>query len=358
MNTFDAKIYKDIGNTLSSHIQQWCGADASFDQNQTPEVRSFGHSFIARYLVNGTQPQVVLVKIAHRPNQTDLQKALEDDFLRKLTRDEMSQLQATWDAFQKLADPSLTTAQPLTYLDQWNAIVMLEVDAHSLRSLLVSPKIGFSQPEASAAFIKHLQKTAQWLRHYHEKVGDMKIIPSSRKLMTERLEKISQDIANHLGTRFEAQENLSMLKAQIETISGLEPIAQLHGDFHCSNILVTSKNQICVLDPLAFSSSKMSVYYDLAVLLVDLHLKPIPILTGGLFTRKFLEQSQRAIIESYFQPGEFSQPLLNFYCACEVMFKLSMDERDFIRRKKLQTFAPLIRPVYTRYMKNLIKRFT
>ena len=356
MNKFNSQVFQEIAVALSTHIHQWCGTNASFDQNQIPEVRTFGHSFIARYLVSGGPAQAVLVKIAHRANQSDLQAALEDEFLRKLTRAEMSQLQATWDAFQKLGDPNLTAIQPLEYLDQWNAIVMLEVNAKSLRSQLVSPKIGFSQPEATTQFIQHLRKASQWLRYYHENVGHGKIMPASKTLMKERLEKISQDVANHLGTRFAAQENLAALKAQIETMDGMELIAQQHGDFHCSNILFTPQNQICILDPRA-ESNQMSVYIDLATLIVDLYLKPIPMFTGGFFTRRFLDQSQHAIVENYFKPGEFSQPLLNFYCACEVMFKWSMDERDFVRRKNLRRLAPLIRIFHTSYMRRLVKHF-
>lgn len=356
MNKLDNKIFKDIAIELAKSAPDWCGAGAHFDATQTPQVRSFGHSFIARYLITGSKPQVILVKIAHSPNQSDLQAALENESLRALAQDEMTQLQATWQAFQELGDPDLIAVQPLAYLPAWNAIVMFEVEGQTLRNRLVSPLIGFSQPQASAQLIQHLRKSSQWLWHYHNHVGGSQTGLASKPLMQARLDKISEDVTVRLGLHLDAPNYLSAIKSHMDTVSGMEPVAQLHGDFHCTNIIVTPRGQICVLDPRA-NSSRQSVYNELATLLIDMHLKPIPILTGGRFTQTFLDQSRQAIVESYFKPGEFSQSLLDFYCACEAIFKWSMDERDFIHRKNMRMLAPLARPILTRYMHQLVSRF-
>lgn len=357
MNQFESKVFKDIAERLAVSIPEWCGAEASFDKTQEPTVRSFAHSFIARYLVTGPKELHILVKIAHRPNQTDLQDALESDFLRKLTFNEMGQLKATWQAFQQLGDPDLTAVQPLAYLEPWNAIVMFEVKARALRTQIVSPQIGFSQPAASAELIEHLKKAGRWLRYYHHHVGGSQALPVSKQMMQERLDKISQDVDNHLRNNKVAQDALMLIKTQIDSISGLDLIAQQHGDFHCSNILVTPAGSICVLDPRA-DTSHLSIYNDLATLFADIYLKPTPILTNGLFAQKFLKQSRQAILQSYFEVDEFSEPLFNFYCACEIIFKWSMAERDFNRRSSMRALAPLMRPFYTRYMSSLIEDFT
>lgn len=357
-NKLDAKVFNNIAIVLAGSISNWCGKQVLLDIYQIPQVRLFAHSFIARYLVTGSglEPQYVLVKIAHKANETNLQAALKNDSLRILAHNEMNQLQATWQAFQKLGNPDLFAVQPLAYLEPWNAIVMLAVKAQSLRTQLVSPQLAFSQPKASAQFIQHLRKASQWLRYYHNHVGGSLIGPASNTLMQARLDKVGRDVENHLGNRFNASKHLSAIKARMDSASGIELVSQQHGDFHCSNILVSAQGQICVLDPRADTSRK-SVYNDLATLLIDLYLKPIPMLTGRRFAQKFLEESQQAIVESYFKPGEYSQSLLNFYCACEGIFKWSMYESGFVRRKKIRTLAPLIRPVLTRYMRDLIHQF-
>lgn len=356
MNDLDAKTFNDIATVLKKSILEWYGPGAYLDTSRIPQVRSFAHSFIARYIVSGSESQTLLVKIAHKANQSDLQFAINNDALRALARREMHQLQATWQAFKELNDPDLIAVQPLAYLEPWNAIVMVEVQAQSLKSILASPKIGLGFPKASEQFIQHLQKASKWLRHFHDHVGGSQVGAASRTLMQARLDKVSRDVNDHMGTRFDTPKKIGSIKLQIDNVSGLEPVAQMHGDFHCSNILVTPRGQICVLDPRADSSRK-SVYNDLATLLIDLHVKPIPMLTSGKFAKTFLAQSRQAIMESYFKAGESSKSLLDFYCACEVIYKWSMDERDFINSKKMRMVAPLIHPIHSRYMSQLISQF-
>lgn len=357
MNDFDAKVFKDIATALNKSITDWFGISAQFDPNQIPQVRSYRHSFIARYKVGGSNPQIILVKIGRNSTQANLKTSLENDSMWTLAKNEMSNLQAIWQAFQKLGDPDLVAVQPLTYLKPWNAIVMLEVKAQTLRAYLLSPLVGFSQPEASARFISHLRKACKWLTHYHASNGGNQITPASKVLMQERFDTINKDVAHNIGQKFDAPRILSGIQSLIVTASGVEAVTQVHGDFHCSNILVTPRGQICVLDPRT-KSSRTSMYRDLATLMIDLHLKPIPMLTGGRFTENFLEQSREAIIESSFKPGEFSQSLFNFYCACETAFKWSMFERDLVKRREIGPFAPLVRPFFTRYIYKLLDRLT
>jgi len=353
----DYKTLNAISKALTGSLPGWLGSKARIDPSRPPAVRYFANSFIVRFPINGLNPSpVVLVKIAHRPHKRDLVAALKDDSLRTLARSEMAQLKATWQSFDKLGNPNLIAVQPLSYLEEWNAIVMLEVKAHPLRSQLTSLAVGFSQAKATAEFTRHLRNASQWIRHYHDHVGDGKIEPVSKELLQDRIEKIEGDVNQFMGKSADAARKLALIESKSRQITGTETVAQLHGDFHCSNILVTPQGQICVLDPRA-NSSRRSIYNDLAALLTDLHLKPIPMFTGGIFTRKFLDQSRAAIIESYFKPGEYSQPLMDFYCASEVMFKWSMDERDFSNRKKMRILRTFARPILGRYMSRLTDHF-
>ncbi len=357
MNEQDAKVFKAIAGTLAESIPGWLGTGTRFDAAQTPEVRAFAHSFIARFtLEQNQQPAHLLVKIPHRPNRLGLQAALADESLRQPARDVYEDLRATWQTFERLNNPDYTAIRPLGFLEAWHAVVMLEVEGLPLRSLLVKPQFGFSQPAATEQFTGYLRQAGRWLRHYHEEIGGLRVGPVSKDLMAARLDKVAGDAAAYLGGRTRPRESLSTLRKRIGEASGPEPVARLHGDFHASNILVTPQGQVCVLDPRSDPGPR-SVYDDLATLLIDLYLKPIPILTGGVFTRKFLEQSRRAVVESYFEPGEFQPALLDFYCACEAIFKWSMDERDFTRRKKMRMVAPLARPFLTSYMHGLIRRY-
>jgi hypothetical protein len=353
----EAKALREIGAELASSVPGWFGTAARFDAAQTPELRVHTHSFIARYTVHrGAETFHVLVKIPHKTHRLDLQAALKNKTLLPSALAEYNQLLETWQAFEQINDPDCTAIQPLGFLESWSAVITLETQARPLRTLLVTPQVGFSQATATGQFTEYLHKASRWLRHYHEKIGDRRVDPVSKELMAARLEKITDDVAVHIGDRYNAPANLSALRAKIQEASGPEPIARLHGDFHSSNILVTPSGKVCVLDP-RVDSHHQSVYKDLATLLIDLHLKPIPMLTGGIFTEKFIEQSRRIVTESYFEPGEYQPALLNFYCACETIFKWSMDERDFSQRLKMRLVAPLARPVLNNYMHGLIRRY-
>jgi len=357
VNDRNEQVLKKLIEVLTDSIPGWFGSGVRFDAAQTPEVQTHAHSFIIRYrLLLDADERYLLVKIPHRPNQTDLQESLGNKTLSQPARDEYEQLLVIYQTFDTLNDPDCTAVQPLDFLDEWNAIVMLEMEAIPLRVMLTSPQIGFSRPEATEQFIGHLRKASHWLRYYHDKIGESESRPLSQELMQARLDKISMDVANHIGSRYQVQTKLKVLRSHIGKASGRERIARLHGDFHASNILITRQGQVCVLDP-RVDSDKKSIYNDLSTLLIDLSVKLIPMLTGGVFTQKFLQKSQQAVVESYFKPGEFEPSLLDFYCASEALFKWSMNERDFDRRKKMRMMAPLARPILTNYMQGLIRRY-
>lgn len=356
-NQQEVKFFNTLNEVITASVPEWFGSEARFDENQTPEVHTHAHSFIIRYrLLIESNKRYLLVKIPHKPNLTDLQKSLQDETLKKPARDEYEQLLITWQVFDSMNDPDCTAVQPMDFLDKWNAIVMLEVQATPLRDMVKKPQIGFGQPEATDHFVGHLHKAIRWLRYFHDKVGGSESRDLSKELMRARLNKISKDVANHIGSRYNVLAILDILRSQIEKSAGRERIALVHGDFHASNILITNQNQVCVLDP-RVHSDKSSVYKDLATLLIDLSLKPIPMVTGGKFSQNFLQKSRQSVIESYFEPGEFEPSILNFYCACEALFKWSMDERDFKRRKKMRIVAPIARPILTNYMHGLIRRY-
>lgn len=358
MNAQDLKVFEEIAAALADSLPGWPGIDAQLDTSQTPNLRVYAHSFIARYTArHGHEPVYLLVKIPHRSNQADLRAALDDEALHKAAIGEYRRMLDTWQAFERFHDPDCIAVQPVGFLEPWNAIVMLEIDARPLRSLLVTPQIWFSHAATTKRFVGHLRKASRWLRRYHDLVGDSTVAPVSRELMTARLDKVAGDVATHLGNRFNASEYLSMLRERIETFSGLERIARLHGDFHASNILFTPQGRICVLDP-RDDIRPRSVYDDLATLLIDLHLKPVPMLTGGRFSQEFLERSRQAVVESYFEPGEYHPALLDFYCTCETLFRWSMVERDLVQRKKAHLVAPVARPILTRYMHGVISRYS
>lgn len=357
MNAQDLKVFKEIATELADSLPGWPGIDAQLDTSQIPSLRVHAHSFIARYTARQEhKPVHLLVKIPHRSNQADLQAALDDGTLRKAAMDEYYRMLDTWQAFERSHHPGCIAVQPLGFLEPWNAIVMLELEARPLRSLLVTPQIWFSQAATTKRFVGYLRKASRWLRHYHDLVGDSKVAPVSSELMTARLDKVAGDVATHLGNRFNAPDYLSMLRERIGKLSGLERIARLHGDFHASNILFTPRGLICVLDPRADIRPR-SVYDDLATLLIDLHLKPVPILTGGRFSQKFLEQSRQTVVESYFKRGEYQPALLDFYCACETLFSWSMDERDLVRRRGMRLVAPLARPILTSYVHGVMSHY-
>lgn len=357
INQQDKNFINKLSETLAFSIPRWFGNRAHINAAQTPEVRIHANSFIIRYrLLLDSDQRHLLVKIPHRPHQNDLQKSLRDEKLRQFARDEYEQLLSTWRTFNALNDPDCTAVQPLDFIEECNAIVMLEVQGILLGVMLTSPQIGFGLPEATKPFVGYLSKACHWLRKYHDNVGGSERGAISRELMQARLDKISRDVAKNIGSRYQVQAKLDILQSQIEKNVGRERIAHLHGDFHASNILITHSGPVCALDP-RLDLDKRSVYKDLATLLIDLSVKPIPILSGGVFTRKFFQKCQQAVIESYFEPGEFEPSLFDFYCGCEVLFKWSMHERDFKLLKKRRIVAPLARPILTNYINGLTQHY-
>lgn len=354
MKVQDLRLLKEITAALADSLPGWMGIDTQLDTSRTAKLRVHSHSFILRYTARHEHEAVhLLIKIPHRSNQADLQAALEDETLRAAAREEYYRMLDTWQAFERVHHPDFIAVQPLGFLEPWNGIVMLEIEARPLRSLLTKPRVVFAKTAVTEHFVGHLHTASRWLRRFHDFVGDSKVAPVSIDLMTARLDKVAGDVGTHLRNRFNASEYLSVLRNRIGELSGRQRIARLHGDFHCSNILFTPQGQICVLDP-RVGIGRRSVYDDLARLLIDLQLKPIPMLTGGRFTQKLFEMSRQAVVDGYFEPGEYQPALLDFHCACEALFSWSMDERDLVRRRSMRFLAPLARPILTRYMHRVI----
>lgn len=352
MNQNIFQVYDEIASVLTAHITSWFGSKIQIETSAGPSIKKHTNSIILRYRVSGNSNHTILVKIPNRSPLHAIENSLADEALQKMAVEEFCQLEAIYTSLLSANHPAYAAIRPLTYLPEWNAIVMEELTASTLTSMINSPDFFLGLRGARSAVHASLIKAAGWLRFFHEHTGGMTHAPVNKDRMQARLEQIRENYTSHLSASSTAGTYLQRIKDIMDACSGMELSARQHGDFHCSNILVTPSSQVCALDPRT-NPEKRSIYHDISSLIINLNY----LQASGKMSLGFLKKCQRDIIENYFLPGEFSTEILNFYCASEVVFKWSNRERALVRGGRPKAFISISRPFIDLFSRQILHRF-
>lgn len=316
-------IVRRISELVDKSVPEWVtGATVA---SVEPEMIVRPWSFMFRYpLTNHAHAGAVLVKVA-RHKDMELPEAVADKALLYRTEKEFEMLSTIAQIFGDMDGTNeFCFVQPLEILPEWNALAMEELDARVLKDYFLKPYMVIGAHKDWDKVTTLLKRSASWLRQYHhgaENGVDVQSLNDSG--LRARIE--------NTFTRLEALLSRKWLTFKASMLSWCDdlgerpvPMAMLHSDFHCGNILVTPDYRVGALDA---DMVRGPVYLDLAKCYADLKTRSVQVLTFGNFIRRRqLENCYRAIVQGYFGADNFDEELLKFFVSIAILEKWMFDE--------------------------------
>lgn len=348
----DRAIAAQIVARIVARLPEWF--DGATLAVSLPEVQVRQWSFFLRYPLRTADGKAgaVLVKIPREPGITTLGQAVAAAHLAPVTRQEYETLQAMAAVFAGEGAP-LGAIRPLVYLAEWNALVMEELPARPLKKLLLQPRMALGLPQDWQPFEAALASAGRWLRTFHEQLGERRTEPPGAwELRTE----IERELGR-LAPLDAAPLRVAFDRALVAVTQRPMPVATLHGDFNCANILVLRDGCVAALDP--NDSKRGPIYLDLGTLVADLATRKVQVLSNGLFVRRSrLENCRAAVLEGYFGAKPADIQMLDLACALAVVRKWALEEQTLTRargarRLAARAYAVLMR----RYFSRLVRRY-
>jgi hypothetical protein len=350
------QLIPQVTAALSAQLSAWFGVGATFSTPQ-PKLSPRRWSVFLHYPVQRPTgaPTTILVKIPRRPEIPTLAEAIAAEKLRLACQQEYQTLAAIAATHTAHASQSCTAIRPLAYLSDCNALVMEELQATPLKSLILTPQTLLARPAHQARIETTLTRAGQWLRIFHQNLGKSRSEPHA----VDHLQQDVDQALQRLSALLPAQTTLAPLQAALNTtLHTLQsvplPVALLHGDFNCANILVAPDGRVAVLD----NNTDLSgvIYHDLAKLLCDLATRKVQVLSQGLFLRPaHLARYRQALLTGYFGADAYQAQALDLALAVAILRKWTQDEQLLAsmtgaKRLAAATLTPLLR----RYFQQLV----
>jgi hypothetical protein len=357
MNDDDSFIAEQLAHALRTHLTQWYGHDADF-VSLVPSVSRRPWSYLLRYqiAVQDGAGQSLLVKIPREPGIDTLAQAVKAEQWYRATELEYQTLRAIEAVFAKEAQ-DFCSIRALAYLGEWNALVMEEMPASPLREVLLRP-IGVLGSGAERRWREMvMRRSGRWLRIFHTALGEP---ATDVNWITQTRAQVGHELLclEHAMSR---RANLAPLRSAFERVLARQrenvPVATLHGDYSCANVLVRPDGRISVLD--MNENVRGSVYQDLATLVVDLRTrKALVIRYAGLLQTRRLAELAGPVLEGYFGAEAHDAEALHLACALAVLRKWRQDE-EAVLAARLGRAVPqrIVRHVFRRYYRSLALRF-
>jgi hypothetical protein len=352
-------VVTQITQELEAHLADWFGEGTTLT-TPLPVIQSRKWSYLMRYGVRmpAGLDTALLVKIPREPGILTLDGAIKAEQWYAATRLEYDTLQAIATTFTEVSTEIFCTIRPLVYLPQWNAIVMEEMPAQPLKSALLKGRMIVGMAEDWHQFETALNRAGCWLRIFHEKLGNLTYQPFNAVDVRAEIER---DL-NHLEAVTARKVDTKTLRVAFErSLIALQkasvPVAALHGDFNCANILLSPDGRVSALD--MNNNLRGSVYQDLATLITDLFTRKQAFMAYGLFVRNHrLERGADAVLEGYFGAEPYNQELLNVACALAITRKWIRDEEALAQSSAAVRLLNLpVRFGIRRYFWHLISRY-
>lgn len=346
----------EIRESIAYEAPKWFGDGAQLDSKPS-EIRRHAHSFIIRYpLVNTAMNKAVLVKIGRTPDMNSLAEVEAGERLKNLARSEYAIMQSTWQAFERAGATDVYAVQPLKYLESWNAIVMEEVAGQPLKELLFRPPFQRNRRK----LLKGLAGAARWLGLFHSGPGAIRLETFPREEVEQKVEAFVEQLEQNSNRQVEVEAFRQTLLSRLSNLAGETLVAQLHGDYHYSNVLLAKDGRVCALDPRNFMR-RGPVYADLATLVIDPETRPAQIISWGRgVSPRFVQQARRTILENYYSVvglEEESESILDFYCALSVLHKWGISEKILNAPGPKGQMALVLRPLVRRHYGHLFNRY-
>lgn len=304
-----------------------------------------------------TLPPTLLVKIARKPHLATPAEAMRLPQLREAAQAEYNLAVATWQAFEQIKDPHCAAVPTLAYLEEWNAVVMCELDGRPLKKWLTDPAIVLRRPQAWSQLLKNVGAAGRWLRIFHEGVGDVQRREFDFTAAEAALHQVLDRLEENSGGRVSKSGLQADMFQALKRLKGAElPVATMHGDFHYSNILTLTDGRVCAIDP--YFEERYPVYFDLASLLMDPQTRPVQVFSSGLWIdANHLSMLQKVVLESYFQDKTANPDALFFHYGMALLYKWAGLEKDLSAARGVRgLIITLARPLVRRHFRRVLMR--
>lgn len=353
-NTQDQGILDDITGRLAASLPEWYGQGSTLDARR-PEIRSYRNCFMLRYPITTAEGQKkhILVKIRRKPKMESLTEAVGDDIHKNIPIEYRS-LNYVYDRLGNM-DDNFGAIRPLTYLNQYFAIVMEEYPSRSLRQLLNDHRA--AKTEKSLSELKDAaRKTGRWLYHFHQHIH----IPNVRPYTIADILFEVHDYA----VRLESCSNGRVLARSIEEAFAkkIEHIhvdqvkfSQSHADMTCDNVLYSDDQKVCIID---IKTRLAPIYADLGLVLIHPETAKPQIFSGGrYYSESILRVYRDEIVAGYFEHEAGQDVLVKIYSTIKVLDKWLMYEDLMCKYKGVKHMLSIpTGPFVSAYFMNLFKK--
>lgn len=348
-----SNVTQQMIERVSAMSKDWVGSGLSLPPALTERKWSFMFRFPV--LVNENRPRALLVKIA-RMQGMNLEQSVSHQSLIERTEREYKMLKAIEGVFSTPDKESkgFVYIRPLALFHDLNAIVMEELDCKPLKDYF--SQMGFlSSNEQQDEFEFLLRRSAGWLREYHRGMSEPQQVALGEAGLREKLDAACRGLSRVIP----AEKLRNIQKGILEAIGAVKnetiPFAMVHGDYHCSNIMVTPSHQVCSLDA---DFLRAPAYEDLAKFLIDLETRGLQTLLNGQYVRPSLvKRFQSAIEDVYFENAEYNRLVLEIFITLALIYKWKIDE-DVLNQSGMaqKIVRTLLAPWRRWYFSNLIQK--
>jgi len=295
----------------------------------SPTRMQRNYSFLFRYSFNRDRekPTHLLVKIPRETWMTRLDQAISVPSLKEEARREYEVLHSIANVVEALKRPDFCAINVLAYLDDYDAIVMEELELRPLKALYLDKYILMNSSKHWKRFENCLARAGELLRHIHTKLGDEKHMPlcetGTWSLVDREFSRLDSILPAQIITKLRG--GFGLLYHKIEVVES--PVVTLHKDYHLGNIFLDGGDRIGILDP--NWQAKGSIYEDLARLIIDPLTRKVQILTFGSYFRSTdARRFEKAVLGGYFGKSQVDDRVLSFFSALMVLTLWRMNEES------------------------------
>ena len=348
----DTTIIHNITTRITESLQEWYGSSSRL-LSPVPGVRSYTNSFILCYEVRTlTDRKVILVKIRRNPKMKSLAQAVNVPHIHANIPSEFKTLCLLYQHIGT-GHPNFTAIRPLTYMEEYFAIVMEEFPSRPLRELLFDQRKSSSSNELRVT----ARKAGELLRFFHEQIHSIAEQPYTSSELLADVEAYASRLELYTHGRVNAADIMNVFKQKLalKAIQSI-PFSEIHQDMTCNNVLYSEDGKVCLID---IRTKPAPIYSDLALLLIHPETFREHIFrSGNYFSKDLLEEYRKAILAGYFEKHPVNGFLVNLFCAIRVLDKWTMHEELFHKYKRLKRlFTRPLGPILTSYFQAVLNRY-
>lgn len=348
----DTTIINTITTRITNSLDEWY-SNASRLLSPVPQIRSYTNSFIMCYeLETSTARKVILVKIRRNPKMKSLALAVNAHEIHANIPGEYNALCLVYQGVGA-GHPNFTAIRPLTYIEEYFAIVMEEFPSRALRELIFEQRQNSRSEELKIT----ARKSGELLRFFHEQIHSIAEQPYSTGEILADIESCASRLELYTHGRVTAASLMNAFQQKLATkdIQSI-PFSEIHQDMTCNNVLYSAEGKVCLID---IRTKPGPIYSDLALLLIHPETFREQIFSGGrYFSSDLLLMYRSAILAGYFEKHPIDASLVNLFCAIRVLDKWTMHEELFHRYKRLKRlFTRPLGPLLTSYFDGLLNRY-